>query len=115
VVVNSTQAAALAQSAGHDVIYFDDLVEGLNTADVIFNTVPKIILDEKNLPQVRKNAVIIDLASTPNGVDFSAARSLGIKTLFASSLPGKIAPKTTAKYIHATVERIIAEGGGENA
>jgi dipicolinate synthase subunit A len=66
-------------------------------------------LDESNLPHVPKNTLIIDLSSSPNGVDASAARKLGVRTLFANSLPGKTAPATTAKYIYATVESIVKE------
>ncbi|MCL2388608.1 MAG: dipicolinate synthase subunit DpsA [Defluviitaleaceae bacterium] len=107
VVVNTSHAAALAESAGHDVICFRNMDNALPSATVIFNTVPEIILDEKNLPLVRKSTLLIDLASAPNGVDACAARTLGLKTLFANSLPGLVAPVTTAEYILATVERII--------
>ncbi|MCL1842461.1 MAG: dipicolinate synthase subunit DpsA [Defluviitaleaceae bacterium] len=112
-IVNTSHAAALAESAGCDVVPFEEMNDALPHADVIFNTVPTILLDETNLNRVRKSTLIIDLASTPNGVDAVAARALGLKTLFACSLPGLIAPVTTAEYILATIQKIIAELGGD--
>ena len=109
VVTNTAHAAAAAESAAHEVIPFEEMEKALPQADIIFNTVPQIILDETNLPKVKKSTLIIDLSSSPNGVDASAARKLGVKTLFANSLPGKTAPITTAKYIYDTIERIVSE------
>ena len=112
-VVNSGHAAALAKSCGHNVIFFEDLEKHLNEADIIFNTVPEILLDKRNMKHVRKDTLIVDLASPPYGVDVNAARDFGLKALFTNSLPGKIAPVTTAKYILETINHIIAdiEGG----
>ena len=107
-IVNTPHAAALALSAGHEAVHFSDMNKILRNADVIFNTVPHIILDETNLQKVRKNTLIIDLASAPNGVDGAVSRALGLKTLFASSLPGKVAPLTTAEYMLKTIEGLIS-------
>lgn len=45
------------------------------------------------------------------GVDFEGARNLGIKTIWALSLPGKVAPVTAAVFIKETVYNIIDELG----
>ena len=115
-VVNSGRAAALAKSCGHRAIFFEDIDAHLQEADVIFNTVPKILLDKRNMKHIRKGALIIDLASPPYGVDINDARDFGLKVMFANSLPGKIAPVTTAGYILETVKHIVseAEGGGQH-
>jgi len=111
-VVNSGHKAALANSCGHGAALFEDMDMYLNEADVIFNTVPKILLDKQNMKHIRKNALIIDLASPPYGVDVNAGRDFGLKMMFTNSLPGKIAPVTTAGYILETVNNIIAEDTG---
>jgi len=111
VVVNSSHKMALVNSFGHGAIMYDDLDMYLKDADIIFNTVPKILLNRQNMKHINKNTLIIDLASPPYGVDVDAARDLGLKTLFTNSLPGKIAPVTTARYIFETITNIIAEGG----
>ena len=110
-VVNSSHRAALAKSCGHKAVHFEDMEKHLSEADVIFNTVPEILLNRRNMKHIRKNTLIIDLASPPYGVDVDAARDFGLKALFTNSLPGKIAPVTTAGYILETVNRIIEEGG----
>lgn len=81
--------------------------------DVIFNTVPSLIIDEKILKTLDKT-FIIDLASQPGGVDFKIAEKLGVKTIWALSLPGKVAPDTAGDIILNTVLNIIRERGEEN-
>jgi len=110
-VVNSNRAAALAKSCSHRVIGIEDMEGQLKEADVIFNTVPKILLDKRNMKHIREDTLIIDLASPPYGVDVDAARDFGLKVLFTTSLPGKIAPVTTAGYILETINHIIDESG----
>ena len=111
-VVNSGRAAALAKSCGHKVARHEDIDMQLKEADVIFNTVPKVLLDKRNMKHIRKSTLIIDLASPPYGVDVNDARDFGLKVLFTTSLPGKIAPVTTATYILDTINHIITETEG---
>ena len=106
-VVNKSHSAALANSAGHEVVHFEELNNYLHNMDVIYNTVPKIILDKSNMHLINKNALVIDLAAPPYGVDAIVGRDLGLKVLFSSSLPGKIAPVTTATYILSTIYQVI--------
>ena len=77
--------------------------------DLIFNTVPAMIFDEETLKKTAKNALVIDLASAPGGVDFKAAEKLGINTIQALSLPGKVAPVTAGEIIKNTIYNIIEE------
>jgi len=111
-VVRPGAKGALASSVGHKAILIEDMEERLHEADIIFNTVPQILLDRRNLHLIRPKTLLIDLASPPYGIDVDASRDLGLRVLFANSLPGKVAPKTTAKYILDTVSNIIAEETG---
>ena len=77
--------------------------------DIIFNTVPSLLFTRDVLKKVKKDALIIDLASRPGGVDFSAAKELGLRVIWALSLPGKIAPVTSGAIIKDTVMNIINE------
>lgn len=81
----------------------------LSGYNLIFNTVPALIFDEKLLKNTDRDTLIIDLASVPGGVDFEAARSLKIDAQRALSLPGKCAPKAAAEIIKQTVLSIIKE------
>ena len=79
--------------------------------DFIFNTVPKEVLDKNRLRDLKKDALVIDLASKPGGIDFVKAQELGIRVIWALSLPGKVAPVTSAKTIMDTVFNILSEKG----
>ena len=56
-----------------------------------------------------KNALLIDLASAPGGVDYDEAEKMGIKTIHALSLPGKVAPVTAGDIIKKTIYNMIRE------
>ena len=77
--------------------------------DIVFNTVPALIFDETLLKNTDEATLLIDLASLPGGVDFEAARKLGVDAHRALSLPGKCAPKSAGEIIKKTVFSIIEE------
>ena len=108
-VVNSDESAAMAESNSHEAVFFEDFEGSLKYADVIFNTVPEILLDKNNMKYIRKNTLIIDLASPPYGVEVNDSRDFGLKVLYTNSLPGKIAPVTTASYILRSINSIMDE------
>ena len=70
---------------------------------VIFNTVPSCLFDKSALQGLSHQTVIVDLASAPGGVDVNAAKALGIRAVWALSLPGKYAPVTAGQIIGETV------------
>ncbi len=83
----------------------------LEPFDIIFNTVPSLVFDSRLLSHIAKNAVLIDLASAPGGVDFESAGRLGICAVHALSLPGKAAPKTAGETIKDTITNMLEEDG----
>jgi len=98
-------------SAGLNSINTSALDGWIGGFDVIFNTVPSKILTEPILRQAKKDCLIIDLASKPGGVDFKAAQEIGVKVIWALSLPGKVAPITSAEAIKETIYNILSEEG----
>ena len=70
-----------------------------------------MVIDEECLKRVKKNSVIIDLASGSGGIDFKYAKLLDIKVIRALSLPGKIAPQTAGIIIKNTISNILTELG----
>lgn len=84
-------------------VTYDALADELSGFDLIFNTAPAKILSSELLDKVTPNALIIDLASKPGGVDFKAASEKGIKVIWALSLPGKCAPVSAGRIIADTV------------
>ena len=77
--------------------------------DIIFNTVPSWLFLEDFLLKINKDTLIVDLASSPGGVDVSAAKKLSSRVLWASSLPGKYAPESAGELIASCIKNIISE------
>jgi dipicolinate synthase subunit A len=102
---------AWIKAYGQKSIYINDLKQYTGMMDVIFNTIPNRILDSEALETLAKDCLVIDLASKPGGVDLERAKALGIKVIWALSLPGKVAPVTAARFIKQTVYNIIEELG----
>lgn len=111
VIATARKAGDLAwiSAYGYDAVETGKLGHVISDADIIFNTVPSLILDEKLLSLISPNAFICDLASKPGGVDFNAAKQLGIHTVQALSLPGKCAPVTAAQALRDTIYNILDE------
>ena len=98
---------AWIKTYGYNPIDLKKLDENLDKFDIIINTIPKLILDEKQINQIKKECLIIDLASAPGGVNFEKAKEKGIKAILALALPGKVAPITSAEFIKETLYDIL--------
>jgi len=84
----------------------------LGRFNTIINTIPARILGCERLAQVSPDALIIDLASRPGGVDFEAARAMDLNVLWALGLPADTAPATAGKIIKETLLNILCERQG---
>ena len=100
---------AWIQAYGHKATNINSLGENLKLYDIIINTVPHIILNEERLKYIKKDCLLIDLASNPGGIDKKAVKDNKLKFVWALSLPGKVAPITTAEFIKDTIYNIIKE------
>ena len=102
---------AWAESCGYGIEHTGQLEGWLCCYDLVVNTVPARILSEEDLEDLRPGCLVIDLASKPGGVDLEAAARLGVKVIWALSLPGKVAPVTAGKSIKITIYNILHELG----
>lgn len=84
-----------------------DIKSVLKEKKIIFNTVPHVLLTKDILKELRKDVIIIDLASAPGGVDYEEGKKLGLNIIKALSLPGKLSPVTAGKAIHKSISNII--------
>lgn len=100
---------AWIQAYGHREVNINNLGENLKKFDVIINTVPHMILTEEKLKYVKSDCLLIDLASNPGGMDKKAIKSYNLKFVWALSLPGKVAPITSAEFIKETIYNILKE------
>lgn len=104
-----TTDLAWIKAYGYEPINLIELKENINKYDIIINTIPYIVLDRQMLQEVKKDALIIDLASNPGGVDKQAVKELGIKFNWALSLPGKVSPVTSAEFMKETLINMFKE------
>lgn len=94
---------------GFQPFYTKDLFEQVSNIDLLFNTIPTMIVTAQVITNIPHRAVIIDLASRPGGTDFRFAEKRGVKAMLAPGLPGVVAPKTAGRIIASTLSRLIEE------
>ena len=102
------EAACAAVADGCEVLDFTLLPYHLPRFTYIFNTIPALVLEEAHLQRMLPEAVIVDIASAPGGVDFEAAQRLGVCAKLCLGLPGKYAPRAAGESI-AQIARVILE------
>ena len=100
---------AWIKAYGYNLTNINTLGENLSKYDIIMNTVPHMILDEKRLQYVNKECLLIDLASNPGGIDKKIVKEKNLKFVWALALPGKVAPITSAEFIKDTVNNILKD------
>lgn len=98
---------ALINSLGYNSLEISALNNELNSFDIIFSTVPAMILDEEKLSLIRDDTVIIDIASKPGSVDYEAASKLGKKAFLELGIPSKVAPKSAAMFLKEAIDEYI--------
>ena len=98
---------AKAARQGFALYPWQNLRESLERFDVVYNTVPALVLDKASLLALRKDALIVDLASGAGGTDFAAAEELGLKAVHALSLPGKVAPVSAGRLLGQVYPQLI--------
>lgn len=111
VAARSHAQQAQARAMGCRTEGLEGLKEWLCSYDLLINTVPAPVLGVEELAALKEGALVIDLASRPGGVDFASAAALGVQTVWALSLPGKVAPVSAGHYIKETVYHIMEELG----
>ncbi|WP_159884301.1 dipicolinate synthase subunit DpsA [Paenibacillus puerhi] len=107
--VNRPDYFARAAEMGMNPFYTHDLIKKVSGVDLLFNTIPSLIITAQVIANIPHRALIIDLASRPGGTDFRFAEKRGVKAMLAPGLPGIVAPKTAGRIIADTISSIIME------
>lgn len=121
VYVAARRRAVLARAIemGCQTLLVDEISDFASGLDIIINTVPALVITKDILNKMNPEALIIDLASAPGGVDFETAKQLNIKAKLPLGIPGIVAPKTSglilARIIPNLICRFIEDGGVINA
>jgi len=94
---------------GCNTVNINDINEYIPNNDIIFNTVPAMIIDSSKLDLIKSSTLIIDLASKPGGIDFNYAKQKGLKALHSLALPAKYSPVTAGEILAKTILDILNE------
>lgn len=102
---------------GLSVIPLEEMESYLGDVDLLFNTIPALVLDSHRLHLIRREALLFDLASAPGGIDFKRARDLHLKASLCPGLPGRLFPERGASILRETlpsiIEREVIHRGGD--
>lgn len=105
----SGEQRAWAEAEGIEALPLDALSGALDRFDVIIGTIPAPVLTEPLLALVRKDALLLELASAPGGIDAAAAHERGLRYIRAPGLPAKYAPEQAAVILRDAVYAAAAE------
>lgn len=107
VVARDPVQRAGALLTGASAVDFPALPALLPGLDILVTTVPQRLIDAPLLRLLPPDAVAIDLASPPGGIDHEAAKALGVRSVWARGL-GAVAPKTVGRAQWTAVSDTIA-------
>ncbi len=106
VAARGERAPALAKALGLEAVALEDIGSHLARFDYVFNTIPAPVLGREQLLRTKPDGVILDIASAPGGIDFEAAKELGLDATLCPGLPGRYAPKTSGEILADTVLKL---------
>lgn len=105
VATRSEANAKRSVERGAQGVLIRDVAEALPGHHVIFNTAPAMVLDGERLERVDPDAMLIDLASPPYGVDLEAAWQRGLRAWREPGLPGRYCPESAARALLGAIDR----------
>ncbi|SFM31365.1 dipicolinate synthase subunit A [Gracilibacillus orientalis] len=79
----------------------------MDECQILINTIPAKVVDKSLIEKMNNQAIIIDLASKPGGIDFEYAKTRGIKAIHALGLPGMVAPTTAGEILADRIAKIL--------
>jgi dipicolinate synthase subunit A len=107
--VRRSEHFARAAEMGFVPFYTSQLLQNTGNIDLLFNTIPTMIVTAQIIANLPSRTVIIDLATKPGGTDFRFAEKRGIKAILAPGLPGIVAPKTAGRIIAECLTQLITD------
>lgn len=107
--VRRSEHYARAYEYGFKPFYASHLIDHVNNIDLIFNTIPTMIIKTQIIEKLQKSTVIIDLATKPGGTDFAMAEKHNIKAILAPGLPGIVAPKTAGIILANCIVQLLLD------
>lgn len=88
---------------GYMACDFTELEDVIGQMHTVINTVPSMVLTEDRISRMRKDSLIIDIASKPGGTDFDAARRHGVLAKLSLGLPGIYTTTSSARILRDAI------------
>ncbi|MBU3806042.1 MAG: dipicolinic acid synthetase [Candidatus Fournierella pullistercoris] len=109
VAARSAAQRALARSQGCQSVALDTLAVQMGRFDTVVNTIPALVLNRAMLELAMPQALLVDLASLPGGIDLQAASECPVRAIRALSLPARCAPTTAGEFVAQAVLAMLEE------
>lgn len=100
-----------AVERGAEAVDTADIAGALPKRKLIFNTAPAMVLDGPALGYADPDAMLIDLASPPYGIDLRAAWNRGLRAWREPGLPGRYCPQSAAQALLNAMDRLTRGEG----
>jgi len=116
VIVSARNEAQMrrAHEMGAHPVPLSEIRSALRHADVIFNTIPSHVLGKAALDRIREDALVVELASPPYGMNIEMAKHMGVHVVVESGLPGRYAAYDAGAALFDVVRRALEEEGGDS-
>ncbi len=105
VVARRPEVRDMAIKDGFSAIGFDDMAKTLVDISTVINTVPSLVLTEDCIRRMPRGSLIIDIASSPGGTDFEAAKKYGVTAKLALGLPGIYTTSSSAMLLKNAISK----------
>lgn len=92
-------------AAGYVAVSFAEVTSVAASVDTVINTVPAQVITRAVVQGMRKDAIIVDIASSPGGTDFDAAKERGIQAYLSLGLPGKYTTTSSAMLLKEAISK----------
>ena len=109
VAARADTARAWIEGYGYAALDTARLGDAVSKFDILVNTVPAPLLTEDLIQRLKADALLLELASAPGGIDAAAAREQGKRYLRAPGLPGKYAPDRAAVILRDALYEVLRE------
>lgn len=107
VAARRQEALREAEAQGAEAVLLSDFLKAPGRFDALVNTVPARLFSERVLRRCPPDALYLEAASAPYGLDLAAAKRLGRRAVLAASLPGRYFPQAAAEILGAAAESLL--------
>jgi len=98
-LARSNDELAFMKKIGASIFNISELSTLLSEFNIIINTIPFSILTDENIELLKRDALLIDIASVSVVESVHKIKKRGIKYIHALGLPGKFSPVSSGKII----------------